>query len=106
MTGLLHVKSTILRVLPTPTRRWRVELPTDTQPTQFVTKGQAISFAIVWADLHQPCEVEVYDISESVERIIRMPDGKHRHTHISDRRTMQIEIDFPDRRKHKRRLYA
>ena len=97
---------TILRVLPTPFARWRVEMSTSDQPFQFVTKGQAISFAVAWADLHQPSEVEVYGFAGRVERHIQLPNGHRCRGHGLDRRRMRIDIPFTDRRKRERRIYV
>ncbi len=94
----------ILKVLPTPFARWRVELSNRSDPYQFVSKGQAIAFAIAWADLHQPCEVEVYGFAGRLERHIRVPNGNRCRGHGTDRRRMRIPIPFADRRKRERRL--
>lgn len=96
--------ATVIKVLPTPFARWRVEMSTSEQPFQFVTKGQAIAFAVAWADLHQPCEVEVYGFAGSLERHIRLPNGNRCRGHGSDRRRINLEISFPDRRRRERRV--
>lgn len=93
-----------LKVLPTPFARWRVEVSNRTDPYQFISKGQAIAFAIAWADLHQPCEVEVYGFAGRMERHIRVPNGNRCRGNGTDRRRMRIPIPFADRRKHERRL--
>ena len=96
----------VLKVLPTPFARWRVELsnPEPVQPYQFVTKGLAITFAIALADLHQPCHVEVYGFAGLMERKIRIPGGSRYRGHGSDRRRSTLPLTFPDRRKRERRL--
>lgn len=93
-----------IKVLPTPFARWRVELSDREEPYQFISKGQAISFAIAWADLHQPCEVDVYGFAGRLERHIRIPNGNRCRGHGFDRRRMRIDIPFADRRKRERRL--
>ena len=94
----------LIKVLPTPFARWRVELSDKAEPYQFVTKGQAISFAIAWADLHQPCNIEVYGFAGRLERQITIPNGGRFRGHGADRRRMRIDIPFADRRKRERRL--
>ena len=93
-----------LKVLPTPFARWRVEVSNKPEPYQFVSKGQAITFAIAWADLHQPCEIEVYGFAGRLEREIRLPNGNRCRGHGTERRRMRIDIPFADRRKRERRL--
>jgi len=96
----------VLKVLPTPFARWRVELsdPEPGQPYQFVTKGLAIAFAIAWADLHQPCRIEIYGFAGLLERKIRIPGCRRYRGHGADRRRSNLPLTFPDRRKRERRL--
>ncbi|MGD2140959.1 MAG: hypothetical protein PVH25_11215 [Burkholderiales bacterium] len=98
----------LLKVLPTPFARWRIEISGNGdgpgQPYQFVTKGLAITFAIAWADLHQPCRIEIYGFAGRVERKIRIPGCTRYRGHGSDRRRMNIPFSFQDRRRRERRI--
>lgn len=93
----------IVRVFPWRSKEWSVELYPDEQPFLFPTKGQAISFALAWADYHQPCEVRVFDGAGELQREIKVPDGNYRRMAAADRRREQTEIDFSDRRNRERR---
>ena len=93
----------IVRVFPWRSKEWSVELYPDEQPFLFPTKGQAISFALAWADYHQPCEVRVFDGTGELQRDIKVPDGNYRRMIAADRRREQVEIDFTDRRNRERR---
>ncbi|NIO41211.1 MAG: hypothetical protein GTO41_14175 [Burkholderiales bacterium] len=93
----------VLKVLPTPFARWRVKMSDEAEPYQFVSKGQAISFAIAWADLHQPCDVQVYGFAGLLERQIEIPNGGRCRGYGSDRRRIKVDIAFPERRKRQRR---
>ena len=95
-----------VHVLPLPPTGWRVELSPGEQPFLFPTKGQAISFALAWADSHQPCEVRVYGRVGELERSMPFPNGNYRRAHRADRRRMQVDIPFPDRRYQERRTQA
>ncbi|NIO40254.1 MAG: hypothetical protein GTO41_08695 [Burkholderiales bacterium] len=94
----------VVRVFPWRSREWSVELYPDEQPFLFPTKGQAISFALAWADYHQPCEVRVFDNVGDLQRDIKVPEGNYRRMSAPDRRQQQIEIDFVDRREQERRV--
>lgn len=96
----------IVKVSPLPSTGWRVELSPGEQPYLFPIKGQAISFALTWADQHQPCELHVYGRYGELERIMRFPNGNHRSDPQSDRRRMQVDIEFADRRHEERRKRA
>jgi hypothetical protein len=96
--------SLLLKVVPTPFAGWRVEVRDKPDLYQFVNKGQAISFAVAWARLHQPCDVEVYGFAGRVERHIRLPRGNRCRGHGPDRRRLTVKPPFPDRRKRERRL--
>ena len=93
----------IVRVFPWRSKEWSVELYPDEQPFLFPTKGQAISFALAWADYHQPCEVRVFDGAGELQRDIKVPDGNYRRMAAADRRREQVEIEFTDRRNRERR---
>ena len=93
----------IVRVFPWRSNEWSVELYPDEQPFLFPTKGQAISFALAWADYHQPCEVRVFDNAGELQRDINVPNGGYRRMSVPDRRRQQIVIEFTDRRHHERR---
>lgn len=93
----------IVRVFPWRSKEWSVELYPDEQPFLFPSKGQAISFALAWADYHQPCEVRVFDGAGEMQRDIKVPDGNYRRVAAVDRRREQLEIDFSDRRNSERR---
>jgi hypothetical protein len=96
----------LLKVLPTPFARWRIEVSGTgrAQPYQFITKGLAVTFAIAWADPHQPCEIEIHGYAGRLERSIRIPGCVRYRGHGSDRRRMNIPVSIPDRRKRERRL--
>ncbi len=93
----------IVRVFPWRSKEWSVELYPDEQPFLFPSKGQAISFALAWADYHQPCEVRVFDGADELQRDIKVPDGNYRRMVSPDRRREQVGIDFSDRRNRERR---
>jgi len=93
----------VVKVFPWHSAEWSVELYPDEQPFLFPTKGQALSFALAWADYHQPCEVRVLDVSGEVLRYIRVPSVDYRRTTVSDRRRVQVDISFADRRQQERR---
>ena len=93
----------VVKVFPWHSTQWSVELYPDEQPFLFPTKGQALSFALAWADYHQPCEVRVLDGTGDVLRSIHVPSAEYRRAAVSDRRRVQIDIPFPDRRQHERR---
>ena len=96
----------ILKVSFLPGTGWRVELSPAEQPFLFPTKAQAISFALAWADSHQPCEVLVFGLIGEPERSMTFPDGKYRRAPSSDRRQVQVEIPFRDRRQQERRTFV
>jgi len=93
----------ILKVSALPSTGWRVELSPGEQPFLFPTKAQAISFALAWADSHQPCEVLVFGPIGEPERNMTFPNGNYRSAPRSDRRRMQVDIAFRDRRQRERR---
>jgi len=93
----------VLKISPSPSTGWRVEGGYGKQPFVFPTKGEAISFFLVWAEKHQPCDVNIYNDAGDLERNISFPDGMHRRAARADRRQMQIGIPFPDRRRTERR---
>jgi hypothetical protein len=93
----------MVNVLPLPSTDWRVELNPEEQPFMFRTKAQAISFAIAWADYHQPCRVRVFDNAGDIKRDITLPNGNYRRTTGPDRRRTQVDIAFLDRRQQERR---
>jgi hypothetical protein len=90
-------------VMPLPTADWRVELSPGEQPFQFPTKGQAISFALAWAEHHQANDVRVFGRVGALERLITLPDGDYRRAPGSERRRMQVDPWIPDRRREDRR---
>ena len=93
----------ILKVSPFTPTGWRVELTPAEQPFLFPTKAQAISFAMAWADSHQPCEVLVLGSIGEPERSVKLPEGNYRRAPGTDRRQVQAEIPFRDRRQQERR---
>ena len=93
----------MVKVMPLTAIAWRVVLSPGEQPFEFPTKAQAISFAIAWAEHHRPCEVRVYGGVGALDRSMTVPNGNYRRTPGSDRRQMQADIPFPDRRRHERR---
>lgn len=93
----------MVKVEPLSPANWQVELRAGEQPFEFPSKGQAIAFAIAWAEHHQPCEVGVFGRIGDLERKITLPDGNHRDAKMPDRRRVQITIPFPNRRHHDRR---
>jgi hypothetical protein len=93
----------LLKISPAPSTGWCVEGGYGKQPLVFPTKGEAISFFLVWAEKHQPCDVHIYNDAGDLERNISVPDGNHRCASHSDRRQMQISIPFFDRRHAERR---
>ena len=96
----------ILKVAPLPSAGWCVERSPGEQPFLFPTKAQAVSFALAWADSHQPCEVLVLGAIGEPERILTFPNGNYRRAPRSDRRRMQVDIPFRDRRQRERRAQA
>ena len=96
----------VAKVLPARPTGWQVELASGGQPFQLPTKGQAIHFAVAWAEQHQPCEVHVYGPIGDLERILKFPDGNYRRAERTDRRRMQVPISFPNRRRQERRRQA
>jgi hypothetical protein len=93
----------MVKILPSPSTEWRVELNPDEQPFMFPTKSQAISFAIAWADYHPPNEICIYDQKGELQRDITLPGGKYRRIPSADRRRMRAEIAFDERRERERR---
>jgi hypothetical protein len=93
----------MLKISPSPSTGWCVEGGYGQQPFVFKTKAQAISFFLAWAEKHQPCDVQIYDYAGGLERNITFPDGNHRRPSGSDRRQMQVNIPFLDRRRAERR---
>lgn len=96
----------VVKVLPLPSTGWQVELSPGEPPFLFPTKAQAISFALAWADSHQPCEVLVLGPIGEPERSMTFPNGNYRRAPRSDRRRMQVDISFRDRRQQERRAQA
>ena len=96
----------MVKVLPLPSAGWRVELSPDEQPFPFPNKGQAIAFALAWADSNQPCEIHVYGRIGELERSMTFPNGNYRRPPRSDRRQAQVNIPFRDRRQQERRAQA
>ena len=94
----------MLKISPSPSAGWSVEGGYGEQPFVFPTKTQAISFALVWAEQHQPCDVQIYNHAGDLERNIMFPNGNHRLLSGSDRRQVQVDIAFPDRRHEERRI--
>jgi len=76
------------------------------QPFVFPAKHPAISFAIAWADHHQPCEVHLYGHAGELERSMTFPNENYRRPSGPDRRRMQVDIPFRDRRHQERRIEA
>ena len=93
----------MVTVVALPTGGWRVELSEGQQPFVFPAKGQALTFALAWADAHQPCEARVYGRLGELDRHLTFPDGNYRLAPKSDRRRTQVEIGFRDRRQQERR---
>jgi hypothetical protein len=93
----------MVKILPLPSAGWRVELSPGSQPFVFPTKAQAVAFAITWAENHPPCGIRVYSRTGDLERTMTFPNGTHRRVPGSDRRRVQIDIPFPDRRRGERR---
>jgi hypothetical protein len=93
----------MVRVFPWRAKQWSVELYSDEQPFLFPSKGQAISFALAWADYHQPCDVQVFDGAGQLERDIKVPFGNYRRMAAVDRRRNEVAIEFMDRRERERR---
>ena len=93
----------MLKISPSPTTGWRVEGGYAEQPFVFPTKAQAISFALVWAEKHQPCDVHIYNNAGYRQRHITFPDGNQRRATGVERRKLQVAISFPDRRRADRR---
>lgn len=97
----------MLKISPSPSTStgWRVEGGYAEQPFVFPTKAQAISFALVWAEKHQPCDVHIYNTAGYRQRHITFPDGNQRRAD-GDRRQMRVAIAFADRRRAERRSGA
>ena len=93
----------IVKVFSAPSAGWIVELEDGGQPFPFPTKAQAISFAIAWAEQHEPCEVRLYGSLGDMERQLAFPNGGYRRQPGADRRRRQVAIAFPDRRRQERR---
>ena len=100
------MSAVMVKVLPSPPIGWRVELSVGELPFMFPTKAQAISFAIAWAEHHQPGEVCVYGPIGELERKMTFPNGNYRRGPKTDRRRIQIRIPFPNRRREERRKYV
>jgi hypothetical protein len=84
-------------------QNWRLEFGGEAHDLEFPNKGEAISAATKWAEEHAPCEVLIYGAGWQLERSLVVPDGLYRHIIGWDRRRMQTEIAFPDRRRDDRR---
>ena len=86
---------------------WRVEPSLYEQSRLFTSEAQAMSFALAWAESHQPCDVHVYGPIGEPERTMTFPNGYDRRRPGPDRRLgpdrrrMQVDIPFPDRRHQK-----
>ena len=93
----------MVKVLPLPSAGWQVGLSPDERPFLFPNKGQAISFALAWAESNQPCEVRVYGPIGGLERSMTFPNGNYRRPPRPDRRRVQVHIPFRDRRQQDRR---
>ncbi len=96
----------MLKISPSPSAGWRVDGGYGEQPFVFPTKAQAISFFLAWAEKHQPCDVHIYNDAADLERNITFSDGNYRLASGSDRRQMQIDIPFPERRRAERRSHV
>ncbi len=72
----------------------------------FPTKSQAILFALAWAENHQPNEIHVYGTLGELERSIVCPNGNQLRAADSDRRQVNVNIQFPERRRAERREKA
>jgi hypothetical protein len=93
---------TVLSIFPHEPN-WRVEFSGADHDAEFATKGEAIAAAAKWAQAHSPCEVLIYGPGWKLERSLVVPDGLYRRLIGWDRRRMQTEIGFPDRRLENRR---
>jgi len=93
----------MLKISPSTLTGWRVEGAYGEWPFMFSSKGDAISFFLVWAEKHQPCDVQIYNYAGNLERNITFPADNHRQNTESSRRQMQIDFPFPDRRRAQRR---
>ncbi len=93
----------MLKIFPSPSSGWCVEGGYGEQPFVFPTKAQAVSFFLVWAEKHQPCDVHIYNDAGEVERHIHFPNGNHRRASTPDRRSRRVEVPFPERRRAERR---
>jgi hypothetical protein len=80
---------------------WRVEPSLDERSLLFPSEAQAMSFALAWAESHQPCEVRVFGPIGEPERSMTFPNGNYRRPAGPDRRRTQVDIPFPDRRNQK-----
>jgi hypothetical protein len=96
----------MLKISPSPSTGWCVEGGYSEQPFVFSTKGEAISFFLVWAEKHQPCDIHIYSDAGELERNISFSDGNHRHASGSDRRQKQFRVPFFDRRSEERRSHV
>lgn len=92
----------IVRVFPHEPN-WRLEFGGEDHDRELPTKGEAITLATRWAEAHAPCEVMIYGAGWKLERSLVVPDGLYRRAVGWDRRRMQADIDFPDRRRDERR---
>lgn len=92
----------IVRVFPHEPN-WRLEFGGEDHDRECATKGDAISAATRWAEDHAPCEVQIYGAGWKLERNLVVPDGLYRRAVGWDRRRMQADIAFPDRRREDRR---
>jgi len=68
----------------------------------FAGKRQAMTFALAWAQFHQPCEVRVYGSFGELDRSITLPEGNYRHCPGADRRRTRAATGFRDRRQQER----
>jgi hypothetical protein len=93
----------MLKILPSSLTGWRVEGAYGEWPFMFPNKGDAISFFLVWAEKHQPCDVQIYNYAGDLERNITFPADNHRQASGSGRRQMQSDVPFPNRRRAQRR---
>lgn len=81
---------------------WRVEPSLDDESFLFSSKAQALSFALAWAKFHQPCDLRVYGPLGETEQVGTLPNDNYARPPRRDRRRMQVDIAFPDRRHQER----
>lgn len=93
----------MLKIIPTSLTGWRVEGACGEWPFVFPSKGDAITFFLVWAEKHQPCDVQIYNYAGDLERNITYPAENHRQASRSGRRQNENDVPFPDRRRAQRR---